>query len=129
MEILAVFIGGGIGSILRYLLSRLISENFISDFPFGTLAVNLAGTLLIGLLYGLSEKALVAPALRLFVFTGILGGFTTFSTFGLETFNLARGGNTGMAVLNLAVSNIAGIILVLAGYALAGILLKKGGAL
>jgi CrcB protein len=83
------------------------------------MTVNLAGCLAIGLLAGLiaSHRVTMTPALRAFVFVGVLGGFTTFSSFGLDTFTLAHGGRTGTAAVNMAVQVAAGCALVAAGYA------------
>jgi CrcB protein len=81
--------------------------------------VNLAGCLAIGVLAGLvaSQRVSLTPALRTFIFVGILGGFTTFSSFGLDTFTLAHGGRMGAAALNVGIQVAAGLGLVAAGYA------------
>ena len=108
--------GGAIGTLLRYSLSGL-TYNFINGiFPWGTLVVNLAGSLAIGLLWGFFEMENMSPGLRNFIFAGVLGGFTTFSTFSLESFNLLRDGEIRLAISNIVVSNIVGIALVFAGF-------------
>ena len=108
--------GGAIGTLLRYSLSGL-TYNFINGiFPWGTLVVNLAGSLAIGLLWGFFEIENMSPGLRNFIFAGVLGGFTTFSTFSLESFNLLRDGEIRLAISNIVVSNIVGIALVFAGF-------------
>ncbi|OGX48738.1 MAG: hypothetical protein A2216_01160, partial [Omnitrophica WOR_2 bacterium RIFOXYA2_FULL_45_12] len=84
--------------------------------PLGTLLVNLTGSFLIGLLWGISEKAIFHPNWKIFLFTGILGGFTTFSAYGLETFNLLRDGRTMFAMANILLNNILGIALVVVGF-------------
>ena len=87
---LAVMAGGAIGSILRYAVSLSIAERW-GTFPWGTLAVNVAGSFGIGLfaaMTGVDGLVLVPPAVRLFVMVGIFGGFTTFSSFSLQTLNL-----------------------------------------
>jgi CrcB protein len=98
-----VGIGGFLGSVARYLLSGWVQERTGAAFPFGTLAVNVAGCFIIG---GLSELAetytFLTPQARAFVVVGILGGFTTFSAFGNETLNLARDGERGLAFANIA---------------------------
>ncbi len=107
--------GGGIGSLLRYGVSGAFSKSG-SNFPLGTLLVNLSGSFLIGLLWGISEKAVFHPNWRMFLFTGILGGFTTFSAYGLETFNLLRENNLMPAMANILLNNILGIALVILGF-------------
>ncbi|PKN92441.1 MAG: fluoride efflux transporter CrcB [Chloroflexi bacterium HGW-Chloroflexi-6] len=117
-------LGGGLGAILRYILSGLVQNWSKSiSFPYGTLAVNLLGCLLIGLLTGLAEtRGLFSPEARLFIFVGLLGGFTTFSTFGNETFNLILSRESFLAVLNLATHIVLGIGMVWAGRILAATL-------
>ena len=81
--------GGFIGTVLRYLVSRYFHEHTFSLFPWGTFTVNMAGSLLIGIFYGLSEKGnLLTPELRIFLTVGICGGFTTFSSLSNESFML-----------------------------------------
>jgi len=117
-------LGGGLGAILRYILSGLVQNWSKSiSFPYGTLAVNLLGCLLIGLLTGLAEtRGLFSPEARLFIFVGLLGGFTTFSTFGNETFNLILSRESFLAVLNLATHIVLGIGMIWAGRILAATL-------
>lgn len=80
------------------------------------MAVNLLGCFTIGFLWNIFENFAYSPNIRVFIFIGILGAFTTFSTFGLESFNLIREGEIKYAVLNILVSNIAGLALVFIGY-------------
>ena len=89
-KILLVGFGGFVGAVLRYGISGWVQRWTGSvNFPYGTLAVNLLGCLVIGLLAGLAEdRGLFTPEARLFLFIGVLGAFTTFSTFGIETLNL-----------------------------------------
>jgi len=108
--------GGAIGTLLRYSLSGLTYNYINGIFPWGTLVVNLAGSFAIGFLWGIFEIENMSPAIRNFVFAGILGGFTTFSTFTLESFNLLRDGEIRLAISNILASNIAGIALVFAGF-------------
>lgn len=116
--------GGAVGSVLRYLVSGLGSRWGNGIFPWGTMLVNLAGSFLIGLAWGLLGREDTPPQTRLFLFIGIFGGFTTFSTFTFESFNLFRDGNIKMAVGNLLISNIGGIICVFAGILVSGIILQ-----
>ncbi len=87
-----VLIGGGLGAIMRYAISVLFSEWTGGIFPYGTLFINLTGALLIGILAGVAEAVSVSPEARAFLQIGVLGGYTTFSSFGLETINLWRAG-------------------------------------
>jgi CrcB protein len=116
VKILLLASGGAIGTILRYYLSGLAYRGSGSVFPWGTLAVNLGGSLVIGFLWGLFETKGMSPQARNFIFIGILGGFTTFSTFALESFNLVRAGEIRIALTNIIVSNLFGLILVFAGF-------------
>ena len=111
--LIIVALGGGIGSVARYLLSGWVLHRTANwQFPLGTFVVNLLGCLIIGILAGSSVKAdLFSSDVRLFLFTGIIGGFTTFSAFGLDIFYLLRRGEIliagGYAVSSLVISLIA----------------------
>jgi CrcB protein len=120
-EILAVGLGGFIGSILRYLVSGWAQTLSASgSFPYGTLAVNVAGCLVLGLLGGLSDSlGVFSPTARALLFIGVLGGFTTFSTFGYETTALARDGQMAAALANVGLSVVLGLAAAWVGYALA----------
>ena len=110
--------GGAIGTILRYSMSGLTYRIVNSVFPWGTIVVNLAGSFAIGLLWGFFEIQNISSNMRNFIFIGILGGFTTFSTYALESLNLFRDGEIKLAMTNLLISNICGLILVFAGFML-----------
>ena len=112
--------GGVVGALLRYGLSGLVHRQLnLSAFPYGTLTVNLIGCLLIGGFAGLSEsRQLFGPELRMFVLIGLLGSFTTFSTFGYETFAMLRDAEYLSAVTNTGMHVILGLIFVWAGYTL-----------
>ncbi|MEJ2545712.1 MAG: fluoride efflux transporter CrcB [Calditrichaceae bacterium] len=118
IKLLWVGTGGFIGAISRYVVSGLIYRLFGKTwFPFGTLAVNVLGCLLIGFLSGIAEnRQIFSPELRLLVFIGILGGFTTFSTFGYEIFNFARDGQIISSLTNLALHIILGLGAVWLGF-------------
>ena len=121
MKFLLIGMGGGLGAILRYLLSGVVQDGSrVTLFPIGTMVVNIAGCFAIGFLSGLVDtRAVFSPETRLFLFIGLLGGFTTFSTFGNETVNLLRGGENLLAMVNLGVSVFAGLAAVWLGRALA----------
>ncbi|MBP6334562.1 MAG: fluoride efflux transporter CrcB [Bacteroidia bacterium] len=109
--------GGAIGTILRYVLNGATSEYFRQPlFPWGTLLVNLSGSLLIGILAGLHESDPVNPGLRLFLFVGLLGGFTTFSSFSLETLQLMRQSQLLLAMMNILANTLGGISLAAGGF-------------
>lgn len=119
LKIPAILIGGGLGSACRYLIFILTQRQGTQGFPLGTLAANLLGCLLVGFLWSLFEGSRLANEWRLFIFTGFLGGFTTFSAFALETTQLANVGEWKSAALYVTLSNIGGIALAVAGYSLA----------
>lgn len=116
MHLVWLAAGGIVGVLLRYLVATAVNERATSGFPWGTLFVNLSGMFLAGIFAALAERWPIPPEIRLFALIGLLGGFTTFSSFGLETFALARDGQYLYAVLNVAVSNLAGLALVAGGY-------------
>ena len=125
LKILLILLGGGIGAVLRYLLSTFIYQVSGPTFPTGTLVVNLTGSLVIGFLGGVFERTVVPPDLRSFIQVGVLGGYTTFSSYGLETSQLLRSGEIGLATLNVLASNVGGLALVLVGYAAAQIAMNQ----
>ena len=116
LKLLVIGTGGFIGALLRYGIGGLVHQALKdTGFPFGTLVVNLTGCLLIGLGAGLMEtRQAFSPELRAFIFIGLLGSFTTFSTFGLETMNLAKNGQWLMTAANVGASVIIGLAAVLA---------------
>jgi CrcB protein len=109
--ILLVALGGAIGSVARFKVSGLVLHHTIDwRFPAGTFAVNILGCLAAGILAGLAEKYdMLSADARLLLFTGVLGGFTTFSAFGLETMHLMRRGDFAVAGANVALSVAAGL--------------------
>ncbi|MEJ7694063.1 fluoride efflux transporter CrcB [Daejeonella sp.] len=108
--ILFIGIGSFIGGILRYLLSQLIQNKVLQVFPYGTLTVNIIGCFLIGIVYGLAERSGLSNEWRLFLATGIIGGFTTFSAFSYESISLMRDGQAGPALLYVAASVVLGLL-------------------
>jgi CrcB protein len=116
--IVLVGVGSFIGGVLRYGLSSWIYKTLDKPwFPYGTLAVNVSGCLVIGFLAGLAEaRSFFDAELRLLVFVGILGGFTTFSSFALETFNLARETQIISALGNIGLQLVLGLLAVWLGH-------------
>ena len=112
--------GGFLGALARYGLSGLVHRQVpLATFPYGTLVVNLLGCFIIGVLAGLAEsRQLFGPESRTFVLIGILGAFTTFSTFGYETFAMLRDDEYLQAAANIGMHVILGLALVWLGYAL-----------
>jgi fluoride exporter len=110
-KVLLVGLGGFVGSVLRYLISGWVQDwTGRDDFPVGTLAVNVVGCLFIGLLSQLAEsRQWFSDEFRALVFVGILGGFTTFSSFGNETLNLWRDRQVWLALVNIAAQLVLGL--------------------
>jgi fluoride exporter len=108
---LLVALGGALGSVLRYKVGGLVLHQVgTTPFPYGTFTVNVAGCLIAGLLAGLGEHFnFLTPDVRLFVFTGFLGGFTTFSAFGVETIALIERGQWTMAATYVLLSVACGL--------------------
>jgi len=116
MKIILLISGGALGTFLRYTVVEYGSRWNSTSFPIGTLLVNLIGSFLIGFSWGLLGKEEVKPETKAFLFIGLFGGFTTFSSFALENFHLIRGGDFRTAITYLTISNVGGILLVFAGY-------------
>ena len=109
-----------LGTLARFWLSGAVARRYGENFPAGTLVVNVVGCFLAGFFYQLSqERFLLGEPWRAVVLVGLLGGFTTFSSYGLQTFTLLREGEFWLAALNLLASNFAGLLMVWAGYAAA----------
>jgi len=114
---LAVFIGGGIGSLLRYLISLYFMKHISHSFPYATFTVNILGCLFIGFIISLSmnKPGLCGTSLLLFLTVGIAGGFTTFSTFSYETFALLKNGASTVALIYVFASSLLGLFAVYIG--------------
>lgn len=114
---LLVAVAGAAGTLLRYALGGWVSSAAGTAFPWGTFAINVLGSCAIGVVAGLVEKgAFLSPPMRLAIMVGFLGGFTTFSTFALEAFRLAAGGQWPVSLAYLLLTNVLGFAAVWAGY-------------
>jgi CrcB protein len=121
-ELIYIFIGGGAGSVLRFMVQQLLHERIVPyQFPWATFTVNLLGSFLIGLFYAFSERFNLSPEVRLFLTTGLCGGFTTFSTFSNDGIALLKGGFYGTFLLYVLLSVSIGVAAAMAG----GVLLKR----
>jgi len=124
IRLLVIGLGGAIGTVFRYIVSGLDYKFSNGVFPFSTMVVNVSGSLIIGLLWGIVDRFALSPNMRMFIFIGILGGYTTFSTFSLETFNLMRDGEYHIALINIIVSVILSVGAVFLGYFISRLLLN-----
>jgi CrcB protein len=125
MNYLCIVIGGGVGALSRYFSGRFINSSVNIKFPLGTLFVNCLGALLIGFLAAVFDRHSVNVKWRLFLITGFLGGYTTFSAYSLETAQYFINGNIKHAVVNILLNNVLCISFVLLGIWLNKIIITK----
>jgi len=119
VNLLLIAIGGALGSVARYLLSTLVLRTTGTLFPLGTFVVNFAGCAAFGLIAGATEQRMpIAPELRLFLLVGVLGGFTTFSSYAFESVALLRDGQFGWGAANVAGQVLAGLVGIWVGSAI-----------
>ena len=119
IQILVIMLGGGLGAVARFIVSTTVNEKLSSNFPYGTLVVNVMGSFIMGFLaMWLVEKLGLNPLLRLAIFVGFLGAFTTFSTFSMETLNLFNEGLAFQALLNMLINVMLSILAVWLGVVL-----------
>jgi len=126
--IILIALGGALGSVLRYGVMNITHKFYdYTDyhFPLAILLANMIGCFAIGAVWAFMDEIDDAKNLKLFLITGILGGFTTFSTFAYDNFNLLRLGKTGLAAANILVSNICGVLMVFVSYWLVKIIIKS----
>jgi CrcB protein len=126
LDFALIFIGAGIGGVLRFVIGSLVYAHYGRNFPYGTLVVNLTGCLIIGFAYVLITRKAedVGPWLVGFVIVGILGGYTTFSSFSLETLDLIQKGRLLYATYNVCLSVGCGIFATFIGFKLAELIVK-----
>ena len=131
MSWLYVAIGGALGSVLRFFLQGRIQAWIPGPLPIGTLSINLLGSAIIGFVGGIfgTSPAVAGHPVRLFLMVGILGGFTTFSSFSLENLYLIRDGQGRVAMLYILASNVGGILLAFGGFWLARAVSRSGAGL
>jgi len=113
--ILLVGTGGFIGSVMRYLLQVFVENRMLSTFPLGTMIANIAGSFIIGIVFALAEKHIMSADWRLFMSVGICGGFTTFSAFAFNNFNMIKEHTWNQLLLNVGGNLILGVFAVYLG--------------
>ncbi len=114
-KILFIALGGSIGALLRYILSQYIGSLNVSAFPYGTFLVNLIGCFFVGCFYTIFERISYLSEFRAFFVIGLLGAFTTFSTYMMESFNLFQDSEILLGLLNIILSNIFGLFCIILG--------------
>jgi CrcB protein len=119
LQYVAIAAGGALGAVLRFALSGMAYNVLGQEFPWGTLVVNLIGCFVISFLSQLFESMTISANMRVLVLVGGLGAFTTFSTYALENMNLLRDGQLSLALVNIAVSTVVGILFVFLGVVIA----------
>lgn len=124
MKFLYLALGGGIGAILRYLVSVFSIKYMAWGLPMGTLIVNLLGSFLIGFAFVFLGREQINLNLKIFLFIGIFGSFTTFSTYMFEALDFLKSGNIKMVLFYIGISNIVGLLAVYLGYYLGEIIEK-----
>jgi fluoride exporter len=117
VNLLLIAIGGALGSVARYLFSLLVLRASGSLFPLGTFAVNVVGCVVFGVIIGAAQQRFVlSPEARAFLLVGVLGGFTTFSSYAYESFALLRDGQLVAAAVNIAGQIVAGLVGIWIGF-------------
>src|SRR2546425_5606092 len=123
VQIGSVGVAGALGALARYALGRFIAERAGSQFPLGTLLINVSGAFVIGLLFALAKHRMITPTLQVVLATGFVGGYTTFSTMSWEGVQLARGGSMRLSLLYFGGDIIFGFLAVAVGLLVGGWLL------
>lgn len=117
VHLLFIGFGGTIGAILRYIISKKISLSLNYIFPWGTFVVNIIGAFLIGFLYSFFQDIVISKDIRSFLTIGVLGAFTTFSTYSLETINLLKEGEYVLSIFNILLNNGVCLVMTFSGIA------------
>ena len=125
MNFVLIVIGGGVGALLRYSSTYIVNNLFNNKFAIGTIFVNCVGALLIGFLMNLFSVFSINIKWKLFIITGFLGGYTTFSAYSFETVNYFLNGNVKYAVMNILLSNILCLVFVFLGISLSKMVFIK----
>lgn len=115
-KLLWIALGGSIGAVLRFLIFLSFEREHHTSFPWSTLIINLIGSFFIGFLWAFFNKFFISVGFRMFIFIGILGSFTTFSTFSFDVFSLIQAGAFRSAIFYIVATNVLGIGLAFAGY-------------
>lgn len=118
IKVICLVAGGALGSLLRFLMSTWVQRLTLHSFPSGILCVNVVGSFLIGFCWSLAEAFGFSTNVRVFLFVGLFGGFTTFSSFSLDTMTLLKAGAFKLALINILANNILGLLAVFIGLAL-----------
>jgi CrcB protein len=118
--VIAVGLAGACGAVVRYVFGRFVAERLSSQFPLGTLLINVSGAFIIGVFFALVARKLMNPTLEIVLATGFLGGYTTFSTMSWEGVQLARGGSIVGSALYLGGNVCAGLIAAVLGILVGG---------
>jgi CrcB protein len=124
-KLFLIAFGGALGSVLRFLVSAGIQHWYQKVFYWGTISVNVIGSFIIGIAWAFFEQHIEHENLRFFIMLGLLGGFTTFSSFSLESLTLIKGGDYRMAIQYILISNFGGILAAFAGYYLTTSLISR----
>ena len=115
IKVLLLITGGAIGTLFRFGVSTWVQRSMLHSFPFGILSVNVIGSFLIGFCWSIAEYCNISANAIFFLFTGLFGGFTTFSSFALDTMSLMKTGEYRLAFLNILASNLLGLLAVFLG--------------
>ena len=121
MTVLGLAVAGSLGAVLRYLVDRAVQARARSEFPYGTLVINVTGSLILGFLTGAALHHHLAADWLTVLGTGMIGAYTTFSTFSFDNFRLLTGDAAGTALTNMVLSVVAGLAAAAAGLALGGL--------
>ena len=124
MQYLLLFLGGGLGAVSRFALSSFINQRMNLLFPIGTISVNVIGSFVMGFVFYLFQNVTIAVETRIFITVGFLGGFTTFSSFSIETISLLRDGEYRFFVYNLLFSNLFCLLAAFGGLSIAKIVTR-----